>query len=535
MEVQHRGHRALAVVVLSLVGALPAWGQFESDKISLYRNFDLSALQANSGNDCWGWVAPSGREYALAGVSNAMVAVEITDPTNAQIVARVTHSNSLWGDIKVYRNYAYVSNESSGGIDVIDLSNLDNGQLRLVKRMTDNGVSRSHNVALDEEHGFLYLCGSNIGSGRLMAFDLADPENPAFAGQAPTSEVYVHDAHLRTYDTGPFGGRQIAFCFNGSRGLDILDVTNKAAMVRLSRFTYTGLSYCHQGWTSEDGTLLYMDDELDEQRGRVETTTTYVVDISDLANPTLAGTFTSGRGTIDHNLYTHNGLIFEANYRSGLHVFDPSEAPIDPQHVGYFDTYPEGEGFSFDGAWSVYPYFPSGTVIVSDLDRGLFILDVSELQPFSAPVPPNSFEVTRGELVSGELPDLFDSDESRVVVDARRPTELAASSVEIEVVGTVATDTPVALRFVVEAACSGDPVVQIVEMYNYDTQDWESVDERSIGATDTVTTLTVTADPARFVEPGTGEVSARVGFQDRGVSFPAWSGQYDQVSWSTRE
>lgn len=39
----------------------------------------------------------------------------------------------------------------------------------------------------------------------------------------------------------------------------------------------------------------------------------------------------------------------------------------------FLDTFPSEESNGFSGAWSVYPFFASGTVIVSDISRGLFI------------------------------------------------------------------------------------------------------------------------------------------------------------------
>jgi hypothetical protein len=47
--------------------------------------------------------------------------------------------------------------------------------------------------------------------------------------------------------------------------------------------------------------------------------------------------------------------------------------------VGWIDTYPRRNEAapSYDGAWSTYPYFPSGTVIVSDIQGGLFVVDPS--------------------------------------------------------------------------------------------------------------------------------------------------------------
>jgi hypothetical protein len=42
-------------------------------------------------------------------------------------------------------------------------------------------------------------------------------------------------------------------------------------------------------------------------------------------------------------------------------------------------------------------------------------------------------------------------------------------------------------------------------------------------------------NPARFIDAKTGEVRARVGIHDRGVTFSAWDGRYDQVYWSVVE
>ena len=42
--------------------------------------------------------------------------------------------------------------------------------------------------------------------------------------------------------------------------------------------------------------------------------------------------------------------------------------------VGFFDTYPASNSNSFNGAWSVYPYFASGSIIISDIESGLFVV-----------------------------------------------------------------------------------------------------------------------------------------------------------------
>ncbi|MBL0921612.1 MAG: choice-of-anchor B family protein [Phycisphaerales bacterium] len=329
--------------------------------------------QFQSGNDCWGYVSPSGREYAIMGLSHGAAFVEVTDPTSPQIINIISHPGSLWGDIKVHGAYAYVVNESGGGLQVVDMTQIDQGVVTLAATVTLNGLlSTTHNLAVDNDSARLYLCGANAPTSGLVIFSLANPAAPAFLGTY--SGVYVHDAHVVTYTDGPHAGKQIAYCFVGDRGIDIVDVTNPGATVRLSRTAYSGLSYSHQGWVDVERQILFMDDELDEG-GAVAVTTSRVFNVANLAAPQYLGSFTSGLPAIDHNQYFHEGFVYQANYRSGLRIFDVRTSVTNPPQVGWFDTYAPDDNANFNGAWSVFPFLPSGVTLVSDIEGGLFILD----------------------------------------------------------------------------------------------------------------------------------------------------------------
>lgn len=327
----------------------------------------------NRGNDCWGYVSPSGREYAIIGLSHGTGFVEITTPNNPQVLAVPSGPSSTWRDIKTHGNHAYAVSEGGSGIQVFDLDDIDNGNVHLVNTITEGGTSATHNVAIDTVSGFLYRCG---GSGEgLRIYSLADPTTPTLVGQWP--DRYVHDAQIVTFNEGPYAGKQLAFCFGGfnggwvTPGLSILDVTDKSNILDVAHYQYPNPSYSHQGWLSPDHQYAYLNDELDEQDNNIPTTT-HVLDISDPQNPVQVSTFTNGTSAIDHNLYTRDNLIFEANYRSGLRVFDATD-PQAPVEVAYFDTYPDNDAARFNGLWSNYPYFPSGTIIGSDLEKGLFV------------------------------------------------------------------------------------------------------------------------------------------------------------------
>ncbi len=366
------------------VGSTRSIGGFQSENVVLHSWLPLNELDgASAGNDSWGYVSQSGREYALMGTTSSTVIVEITNPGNAQVIEILDGPNSTWRDIKTYGTFMYCVSEGGGGIQVFNLADIDNGN---VQTYNSAGSGASHNVAIDTTSGYLYRTGG--AANGLYIYDLSNPTTPVQVGE--WTDRYVHDAQVITYTEGPFAGRQIAFCcagFNGGwsdTGLTIVDVTNKSNPFVVSQTYYSNAAYCHQGWLSEDKTLFYINDELDEQSNGGQTTTR-IINVEDIENPSFVGTFTSGTNATDHNLYTHNGLIFEANYRSGLRIFDTTN-PLNPTQYGYFDTYPDNDSSSMNGLWNVYPYFPSGTVIGSDLERGLFVWKLGILDPCTIPL-----------------------------------------------------------------------------------------------------------------------------------------------------
>ncbi|MCZ6835708.1 MAG: choice-of-anchor B family protein [Planctomycetota bacterium] len=336
--------------------------------------------ESSAANDCWGYVSPSGREYAILGLRSGTGFADITQPGNPIVLGMIGGSPSSWRDIKVFGQYAYSVTEGfGGGIQVIDLTQIDSGLVTLSNEVFEDiddpflATGSSHNIAIDEDSGYLYRCGG--GSNGLRIYSLADPANPTYVGA--WSDRYIHDAQIVTYTDGPYAGRQIAFCcsgFNGGSvetGLDILDVTDKDNIINLSRLIYTDGRYSHQAWLSDDRRYLYLNDEGDET-GLGIPTQTIVFDVQDIENPFEATTFTNGSAAIGHNLYVKGNLIYEANYRSGMRVFDATD-PLSPFEVAYFDTYPDDDRAAFNGMWSVFPFFPSGTVIASDIERGLFV------------------------------------------------------------------------------------------------------------------------------------------------------------------
>ena len=385
--VAHDDPNDLKAVGNSAAAGIGGSGPFPSLNVNLLSHLSLSDIGATGGvigNDIWGWTdSDTGKEYALFGLTDGTSFIDITDPTNPLYLGKLpSHVGSnVWRDIKVYDDYAFIVADgiSNHGMQIFDLTSLQGVTTPTTFSETAHysGFGNAHNIAINTDTGFAYVVGSNTAFGGLHIVDLQNPTNPLFAG-AFSADGYTHDAQIVTYQ-GPdlaYLGLEIAFNSNEDT-LTIVDLTNKSSPTMLSRTSYPQQKYSHQGWLTEDHRYFLMNDELDElQLSAVNKTRTHIWDVMDLDLPVYKGFYESSTlGTIDHNLYTHNGLVYEANYTSGLRILQPTDLANGVMtEVAFFDTYPTDNAVSFNGAWSVYPFFDSGSIIVSDRQNGLFVL-----------------------------------------------------------------------------------------------------------------------------------------------------------------
>ncbi|MDE2973747.1 MAG: choice-of-anchor B family protein [Gemmatimonadota bacterium] len=364
------------------------------DLLSFLPREELGAARGARLNDVWGWTDPeTGREYGLVGRMDGTAFVDVTDPYSPRYLGSLAGTRgsraNTWRDIKVFNDHAFVVADGAGahGMQVFDLT-----QLRTVTEPREfsetalyTDIGSVHNVAINEETGFAYLVGSSSGGetcgGGAHIVDVNDPLNPVFAGcfahpnTGRRNTGYSHDAQCVIY-RGPdedYRGREI--CVNSNEtALSVADVTDKDNPVAVARADYPNVAYAHQGWLTEDHRYFYSNDELDELQGLVESTRTLIWDLEDLDDPILLREYFSPTGVTDHNLYVRGDRLYMSNNRAGLRVLDIGD-PENPVELGYFDTTPWGADESgFDGTWSVYPYFASGTILLSSRREGLFMV-----------------------------------------------------------------------------------------------------------------------------------------------------------------
>ncbi len=357
-------------------------GDFSCSGVNLRKRVSLATMQGTGGNDIWGWFdAQTGNEYALMGMTDGTAFVDVTDPENPVFLGKLPTEtgSSDWRDIKVYQDHAYVVAENAGahGVQVFDLTRL-RGQVAPQTYSADivyGDIGSAHNIAINENTGFAYAVGTNTCGGGLHIIDISTPINPLFAGCHSTS--YTHDTQCVAYQ-GPdadYLGSEICASSN-ENDFEIVDVTIKSAPVAISSATFPQLGYVHQGWLTDDHQYFLLGDELDERNFGVPTRT-HVFDVSDLDAPIYVFAYEAATNAIDHNLYVVGNRVYQANYTTGLRVLEFGNlANNELMEVAFFDTYPVSDATAFSGAWSVYPFLPSGTIIVSDVSNGLFILTV---------------------------------------------------------------------------------------------------------------------------------------------------------------
>ncbi len=354
-------------------------------------NLKVGALRAKKGNDIWGWTDPTtGKEYAIMGLDSKTSFVDVTDPTNPIHLAdmKTATTSSTWRDMKIYKHYAFIVSEAwSHGMQVIDLHRLRelNGgkvvELKADHRYRDFG--NAHNIFINEESGYGYAVGTSTCDGGLHIMDLRNPLAPKFLNcvgrgvyEIPRKhgDAYTHDVQCVIYkgQDARYLGREICVSSNEDT-VNIVDVTDKNKPYQISAASYDGVKYTHQGWLTEDHKYFLLGDELDEQRFGVNTKT-FIWDFSDLENPKDFAVYTHNSKAIDHNMYVKGDYVYQANYNAGLRILSLKDIHNgNLSEVGFLDTMPSRDSAKFEGVWSIFPYFKSGTVAVAGIDGILYL------------------------------------------------------------------------------------------------------------------------------------------------------------------
>jgi len=317
----------------------------------LIGNYDARSSYA----DVWGYAAPNGREYALGALQNqGLVVVDVTAVPPVEVgFVPLSAGTSDSKEVETYGQYAYVVNER-GPMQIVSLADPTRpvvvGQLNTQPGVSGSG-SHTHAIVGDR----LYVHGGRAPGG-IRVYSLANPVAPAFLGAY--QPFYVHDI-------GVHGTTLYAAAIYGE-GIDIVDASNPAQMTRRALFNYPG-SGAHNVCLTTDGRYAFVGDEIGTS-GKW----TRIFDVQNPDNVEMVGEIIVDGSAVVHNCYVRGNLLFLAHYTEGMRVFDIT-TPRSPVEVAFYDTYAGASGGT-QGVWAVYPYLPSGKVLVSDRTGGISVV-----------------------------------------------------------------------------------------------------------------------------------------------------------------
>ena len=330
-----------------------------------------SSFYNNVYNDVWG-LSINGHEYGVIGSTMGTHFIDITgpgQPFEAFFVPGAAQGQAIiHRDFAEYRGRLYIVCDEmpqSSTLQIVDLRNLPAS----ISVVYDSRAlfSLAHTVVVDTLHAKMYagIPRNNQFFHSLGVFSLADPDNPTLLGFydqiGGVGFSQVHDLFVR-HDT--------AYLNCGPDALVVADFTDGAAPVLLGNLdNYPQRGYNHSGWLTEDGRTYYMADEDHDFDLKA-------CNVTDLQNISVEGLFDAGLPngsfSIPHNPVVKGRYLYVSYYYEGVVVYDIAD-PLHPVQVAYYDTYPGPNRNSYEGAWGVYPFLPSGKILVSDMQTGLYV------------------------------------------------------------------------------------------------------------------------------------------------------------------
>ena len=335
-----------------------------SKNVTLLGNWnDASIVATPDGavyNEVWGFLM-HGEEYGVIGSTMGTHIIRIM-PDHSMYEAAFVQGGSngpavVNRDFFEYKGYLYSTCDQGNGttLQIIDLHYLPDS----VEVVYDDDTlfGRAHTVWVDTATAKLYVCAP--AGFAMKVFDVTDPVNPVLL-YTHTAQAYIHDCYVRN-DT--------AFLNAANEGLFVYDFTNTASPFLIGNLTgYIDQGYNHSGKWSTDGNWYVFADETPGARIKL-------CDASDLTDIQVHAVFTtnSDATTVAHDPVFKGQYVYVAYYYDGFVVFDISD-PSAPFIAGYYDTYTD-LSVLFKGAWGVYAELPSGRILVSDRQTGLYLFN----------------------------------------------------------------------------------------------------------------------------------------------------------------
>ncbi len=358
-----RNYLLAFLLMLSIAGIAEnkVFAQLGNSNMTLLSNKnDHPGTGGNLYSALWGYRAPNGREYAILGCATGTAFYDVTDSANIVEVGFIPGTTNNWREMKVFSNYAYIVSEATNSkIQIVDLSNLP-ASVTLVGTSNMPSHSSTHSISQDGPYLYLHGCNSTFGQG-VTVVDLTNPTSPVKRGGWNTH--YVHDSRVRN-DT-------IYACniYDPPGTITVINAANKDNLTTITSWVNNPNPFPHNAALTAGRTYIYTTDETSTPPGKLK-----VWNISNLSNVTFVTNWqpTGITNAIVHNVEIYGNYALVAHYTAGIRLINITN-PAAPVEAAWYDSYPANNNNSYNGCWGVY-MFPSGKIIASDRQTGLYVL-----------------------------------------------------------------------------------------------------------------------------------------------------------------
>jgi choice-of-anchor B domain-containing protein len=339
-------------------------------------------------SDIWGF-ASGGSEFAVLGAYTGLYIIDVTVPTAPVVASFVPGANSNWRESRPYGNYIYSVNEEDGGLQIIDISN-PYAAFEVASITTFFHTAHTIHVDAATQRAYCFGARDDLPGENNFILNIANPVAPTLLGNY--EDRYLHDGYSRGNTL--FGAKIYTNGMHGA-GMYILDVTNPAAIDTVTIVTWPN-AFTHNVWTTEDGHYAFTTDE--NTGGHV-----HIWDVSNLPTVLPVSEYqVAGEDHIVHNVYIRGNRAYASYYWEGVRVVDLTDIQ-NPTEIAFYDTSPGQPTGSYGGCWGVYPFLPSGIILASDVERGLYVFTAPSATGIDEPAgaPPSL------RILSGVAPNPF--------------------------------------------------------------------------------------------------------------------------------
>ncbi len=155
---------------------------------------------------------------------------------------------------------------------------------------------------------------------------------------------------------------------------------------------------------------------------------------------------------------------------------------------------------------------------------------------YGADVSPSTYTIVQGSHYSGTIESVEFSDDQRLIlVEDPNPAQDPPTCVQVDFEESTPCTDPNSIRFELESHINGAPLQNVllhIQLFNYTTGHWESVDSSTPTSVDSTRIVTIATNASRFASGGT--LKARITWTCFGMSTEGWLAKIDKVVWFVR-